>query len=98
MNPEEEARELIDEQLDAAGWKVQDYKKLNLGAGQGVAVREFPLKTGFADYMLFVNRKAAGVIEAKPIGDTLGGVDGQSSKYTIGLPDNLPQYQKKLQK
>ena len=96
MGPEEEARKEIDEQLEAAGWTVQDYKELNLGAGLGVAVREFPLKTGFADYMLFVDRKAAGVIEAKPVGTTLGGVDWQSSKYTVGLPDKLPHYQKPL--
>jgi len=96
MTPEEEARQVIDERLDAAGWVVQDYRKVNLGAGLGVAIREFPLKTGSADYMLFVDRKAAGVIEAKPIGTTLGGVDWQSDKYTIGLPDNTPYYQKPL--
>lgn len=96
MTPEEEARQLIDELLEATGWQVQDYKQVNLGAGLGVAVREFTLKTGFADYMLFVDKKAAGVIEAKPVGTTLGGVDWQSDKYTIGLPDNLPHYQKPL--
>ena len=78
MTPEEEARQLIDELLEATGWQVQDYKQVNLGAGLGVAVREFTLKTGFADYMLFVDKKAAGVIEAKPVGTTLGGVDWQS--------------------
>lgn len=96
MRPEEEARQLIDGLLGAAGWEVQDYRQLNLGAGLGVAVREFPLKTGFADYMLFIDRKAAGVIEAKPVGTTLGGVDWQSGKYIIGLPDNLAHYQKPL--
>ena len=96
MTPEEEARQLIDELLEAAGWQVQDYKQVNFSAGLGVAVREFTLKTGFADYMLFVDRKAAGVIEAKPVGTTLGGVDWQSGKYTIGLPDNLPHYRKPL--
>jgi len=96
MTPEEEAREIIDDVLEAAGWKVQDYHNLDLSAGLGVAVREFPLKTGEADYMLFVGRKAAGVIEAKPIGTTLGGVDWQSDKYTIGLPDNLPKYRHPL--
>lgn len=96
MVKEEEARQLIDGLLEAAGWLVQDYRNLNLSAGIGVAVREFPLKTGFADYMLFVDRKAAGVIEAKPVGATLGGVDWQSEKYTKGLPDNLPHYQKPL--
>jgi len=96
MTPEEEARQLIDELLEAAGWQIQDYKQSNLGAALGVAVREFPLKTGSADYMVFVDRKAAGVIEAKPVGTTLGGVDWQSDKYTIGLPDNLPKYRHPL--
>jgi type I restriction enzyme R subunit len=40
----------------------------------GVAVREFPLKVGFVDYMLFVDRQAVGVIEAKPEGTTPSGV------------------------
>ena len=48
---------------------------LNLGASRGVAVREFPLQTGEADYLLFVDRNPAGVIEAKPEGTTLSGVD-----------------------
>ena len=75
MKPEEEARKKIDSLLEKAGWIVQDYKHLNLGAGVGVAVREFPLKgAGFADYLLFVNRKAVGVLEAKPEGTTLSGV------------------------
>lgn len=45
MTPEEKARQNIDRLLKAAGWKVQDYKELNLGAGLGVAVREVPLKS-----------------------------------------------------
>jgi len=53
LKPEEEARMKIDALLEKAGWLVQDYKDLNLTAGLGVAVREFPLKgAGFADYML----------------------------------------------
>jgi type I restriction enzyme R subunit len=92
MTPEEQAREIIDDVLEAAGWKVQDYRNLDLSAGLGIAVRNFTLKTGFADYMLFIDRKAAGVIEAKPVGTTLGGVDWQSDKYTVGLPANLPSY------
>ncbi len=70
MNPEDKARQQIDKMLGAAGWKVQDLGDLNLGASLGVAVREFPLKTGKADDLLFVDRKAVGVIEAKPEGDT----------------------------
>jgi len=78
MGPEEKARQKIDRLLIAAGWQVQDLRQLNLGAAPGVAVREFPLKSGLADYLLFINRKAAGIIEAKPEGTTLSGVAEQS--------------------
>jgi type I restriction enzyme R subunit len=67
MTSEQKAREEIDRLLEAAGWQVQDAKAANLHAGLGVAIREFPLKDGhgFADYMLYVDGKAAGVLEAK---------------------------------
>lgn len=71
MKPEEKARQRIDQLLHDAGWEVQDHKDLNLGASLGVAVQEFPVSSGFADYLLFVDRQAAGVIEAKPEGTTL---------------------------
>jgi len=90
MKPEDAARVKIDALLEAAGWTVQDYKELNLGSGLGVVVRNFPLKTGFADYMLFVDRKAVGVVEAKPEGTTLSGVSEQTEKYLCGLPANCP--------
>ena len=96
MKPEEKARKHIDKLLTAAGWQIQDYQKLNLGVSLGVAVREFPLSTGPADYLLFIDRKAAGVVEAKPEGTTLSGVAGQSGKYMVGLPPNLPCFQKPL--
>jgi len=63
---------------------------MNLYAGRGVAVREFPLSTGEADYLLFVDRKAIGVVEAKPEGVTLSGVADQAAKYSVGLPANIP--------
>jgi type I restriction enzyme, R subunit len=56
MKPEEYARQKIDGLLEQAGWKVQDYKQLDLSACLGVAIREFPLKSGFADYLLFGTR------------------------------------------
>jgi type I restriction enzyme R subunit len=43
--------------LKAADWQIQDYNDLNLGASIGIAVREFPLTTGFADYLLFIDRE-----------------------------------------
>ena len=96
MKPEEIARQKIDQRLEAAGWTIQDFKDLNLGASLGVAIREFPLKSGFADYLLFVDRKAIGVIEAKPFGTTLSGVEHQSEKYLFSLPVDLPCVQKPL--
>ncbi|WP_321371741.1 type I restriction-modification enzyme R subunit C-terminal domain-containing protein [uncultured Desulfuromusa sp.] len=90
--PEAEARIKIDELLETAGWQVQDAKAVNIHAARGVAIREFPLATGhgFADYLLYVDGKAAGVIEAKKVGSTLTGVEIQSDKYTTGLPEGLP--------
>ncbi len=94
MKPEEKTRELIDQQLKNAGWEVQDYKRINLSSNLGIAVREFPLKGGItADYLLFVNKRAIGVIEAKPEGTTLGGVSEQSQRYLESLPENIPHYQ-----
>lgn len=96
MKPEELARQKIDSLLDAASWKIQDYKDLNLSASLGVAIREFPLKSGFADYLLFVDKKAVGVIEAKPEGTPLSGTAVQSDKYLLSLPPSLPCAQKSL--
>ena len=88
VKPEEKAREVIDQLLSEAEWTVQDWEALNLGASLGVAVREFPLKSGFADYMLLVDRLPVGVIEAKPFGTTLSGVADQSEKYLRLIPDS----------
>ncbi|WNZ29989.1 MAG: DEAD/DEAH box helicase family protein [Candidatus Bathyarchaeota archaeon] len=88
VKPEEKARKVIDELLTDAGWTVQDWEELNLGASLGVAVREFPLKSGFADYMLLIDRKPVGVVEAKPFGTTLSGVAEQSEKYLRLIPDS----------
>jgi type I restriction enzyme R subunit len=54
--PERRAHAIIDELLTAAGWTVQDRGGINLAASVGVAVREFPLITGEADYLLDANR------------------------------------------
>ena len=85
---EARARALIDRQLGAAGWLVQDRKSLNLFAARGVAVREVTLKPGHgrADYLLYVDQVVVGVIEAKPEGALLSGVEWQSATYAEGLP------------
>ncbi|TWI10320.1 type I restriction-modification enzyme R subunit C-terminal domain-containing protein [Aerolutibacter ruishenii] len=83
MTPEAKARLLIDQKLETAGWVVQDQKDLNLGAGQGVAVREYPTDTGPADYLLFVDRQPVGVIEAKrdEAGHNLSVHETQTERY-----------------
>jgi len=98
MSPEQQARGTIDQLLTAAGWHVCDASEVNIRAARGVAIREFPLKSGhgFADYLLYVDGKAAGVIEAKKEGVTLTGVETQSDKYTKGLPDGLPRWHNPL--
>ena len=98
MNPEQQARVNIDKLLEQAGWAVQDASSVNLYAASGVAVREFRLKPGHgaADYLLYLNQKAAGVVEAKPEGSTLTGVEVQSEKYSTGLPDSLPAHRRPL--
>jgi type I restriction enzyme, R subunit len=47
---------------------------------------------GPADYVLFVNRQAVGVIEAKKKGTTLSGVEWQTVKYQANVPDALRAY------
>jgi type I restriction enzyme, R subunit len=96
--PEDQAREHIDQALEQAGWKVQDYKSANLRAGRGVVLRNFPLQSGhgFADYLLYVDGKAAGVVEAKKEGFPLIGVEIQSAKYSEGLPPQLPAHVRPL--
>ncbi|MGA2237076.1 MAG: type I restriction-modification enzyme R subunit C-terminal domain-containing protein [Terriglobales bacterium] len=91
ITPEDRARENIDELLEAAGWIVQNKNETNLSAGRGVAVREFPMKSGHgeADYLLFVDSAPIGVVEAKKEGDTLTGVELQTTKYCGGIPTNL---------
>lgn len=65
QNPEQIARDNIDKQLMLCGWIIQDKKKVNLAAGLGIAIREYQTDIGPADYVLFVDRTAVGIIEAK---------------------------------
>src|SRR5438552_18903023 len=90
-SPEEKARRLIDVSLAEAGWAIQDRSEINLSVGRGVAVRAFKLSPdhGFADYMLFVDGRAVGILEAKPEGYTLSGVEPQVERYSKGLPAGL---------
>ena len=83
--PEAGARQRIDAQLLAAGWVVQDRADLNLTAALGVAVREFPTLVGPADYLLFTDGLAVGVLEAKKGGQPLSGVSDQTQRYQRNL-------------
>jgi len=82
---------LIDRQLIGAGWSVQDRRSLNLFAAQGVARREATMATGHgrADYLLYLDQRVVGVIEAKPEGTPLSGVEWQSAMYAGGLPADV---------
>ncbi len=55
----------------------------------GIVLREVPLASGVCDYLLIVDRKPVGVIEAKKVGQTLSGVAEQSAYYGKQLPDFL---------
>lgn len=78
---EARARLDIDRQMVEAGWVIQHHGSHNFAAGRGVAIREIILDRahGRADYLLFVDGRACGVIEAKPAGTTLTEVDGRGA-------------------
>ncbi|HEY2297285.1 MAG TPA: DEAD/DEAH box helicase family protein [Jatrophihabitans sp.] len=87
LHAEQRARVLIDAQLVGAGWHVCDLALLDLIHHPSCAVREVRMKrgSGQVDYLLYVDRKIVGVIEAKPVGTPLSGVEWQSSMYADGL-------------
>jgi len=76
--------------LALAGWIVQSRDELNLHAGPGVAVREVPTPTGPADYILFLDSRACGALEAKPEGVTLSGVVPHGADYAGAAPQGYP--------
>ncbi|MDO6465526.1 type I restriction endonuclease subunit R [Pseudoalteromonas carrageenovora] len=87
IKPEDQARLVIDKKLIEAGWTIQNKKRMNLYDGKedihGIAIREMDTSTGPVDYMLFVDGKACGIIEAKKDGISLGGVAEQSGRYSL---------------
>jgi type I restriction enzyme R subunit len=89
FHPEDRARSGIDAQLNQAGWVEQTRAQMNLGAGAGIAVREFATASGPVDYALFVDRKLCGVVEAKPEGTTLSGFSEQATRYMADVPGHL---------
>ncbi len=65
QNPEQIARDKIDAALTAGGWIIQHKARINLLAGSGIAVREYQTDIGPADYVLFLDKKPVGIVEAK---------------------------------
>ncbi len=83
--PEQVARDEIDRMLIIAGWVVQSKYQINLAASRGVAVREYQTDAGIADYVLFVDKKPVGIIEAKreEAGEQLTAHEEQSKYYAV---------------
>ncbi|MDC7126267.1 MAG: DEAD/DEAH box helicase family protein [Spirochaetales bacterium] len=83
QNPEQIARDKIDQMLINSGWVVQSKNDKDLTANKGVAIREYQTDVGPADYALFVNKKPVGIIEAKreDEGFHLISVEEQSGEY-----------------
>lgn len=93
--PESEARIIIDKKLVESGYIIQDMKTLNPNASLGVVVREFPTESGPVDYLIFVEGKPIGVIEAKADdkGEVLLSVSEQAKRYTeSGLKYSKKQF------
>ncbi|GBE20336.1 type-1 restriction enzyme R protein [archaeon BMS3Abin17] len=97
LRPEDKARhEKINPQLDAVGWNIQNYKIANVHSSKGVAVEYFQMGKDQADYVLFVNGKAVGVIEAKKEGESLMGKEPQTAKYSEGFPEDFEKLEGEL--
>lgn len=98
MTPEEKARQKIDQWFTDAGWKVvnrEDYEP----TCSAIAIREGLLKGNLeADYFLFLNGKAVGVLEAKKedIDASSNKVCEQAALYARSVPNIYQAYQKPL--
>lgn len=84
QTPEQKARNEIDKKLNDAGWIVQNKNRIEWSASRGIAVKEYLTDVGPADYVLFVDKKPVGIIEAKrdEEGHRLTVVEEQSAEYT----------------
>lgn len=97
MKPEDKVRERIDDILKQVGFVIQDREEFNRNASLGVAVREFVMSDeSKADYLLFIDGKACGVIEAKKEGISLSGIELQAKHYASHIPKELRIWQNPL--
>ena len=83
QTPEQKARNNIDRKLNDSGWIVQEKSRIDWSASRGIAVKEYLTDVGPADYVLFVDKKPVGIIEAKrdEEGHRLTVVEEQSAEY-----------------
>ena len=98
MTPEEKARVKIDQMFEEAGWQVvdRDFYSPTISAA---AIREGLLKGNHeADYFLFINGKAVGVLEAKraEVDVKADKVTAQTKNYTRIVPNCYQVWQKPL--
>jgi len=89
LAPEQKARIDIDAQPGLRGWVGQDYTSAAVGAADGGAVHEMPTPAGPANYVLFADQQAVGVIEAKKVGTTLTRVEWQTHEYQTNFSGEL---------
>ncbi|MBE8158090.1 MAG: DEAD/DEAH box helicase family protein, partial [Betaproteobacteria bacterium] len=87
---EDKVRENIDRLLELAGWRIFDRENADIDAVAGVVLREFSAAGGRADYVMYIDGKCAGIIEAKAAGVSLSGAETQAEKYAAGLPKGVP--------
>ncbi len=88
---EAQTRELIDVNLRKMGWEA-DTKLLNAKIhktqperGRNIAIAEWPVKGGYADYALFIGTSLYGVIEAKKYGQDISTNLDQSKRYALNI-------------
>ena len=87
MLPEEKARVKIDKQLNNAGWDIVDRK--DYLPNYAMAVKEALMQGGKeSDYLLFVDNKAIGVVEAKKESDSLGPKVASQAEHYAKTPQN----------
>lgn len=83
---EAETRLIIDEKLRQAGWEADSQKlRFSLGVrperGRNMAIAEWKLQNGYADYALFCGLELVGLIEAKRMSKNVAADIGQAKDY-----------------
>ena len=98
MTPEEKARVKIDRWFEDAGWQVVNRDEFE-PTMSAVAVRDGLLKGNLeADYLMFINGKVCGVLEAKreEVNVESDMVSDQVSTYAKSVPNCYQTWQKPI--